>query len=180
MSILEIRRHTMRSKPGQQLSPSGISLAKYVGRSADNFDLVVSSEIPRAIETARAMGFAVNHQIPELGILPEEIFSAVAWPTSIENISKTVNNNEACSLFAGEQASHWYSVLDELSEHQSALIVTHGGIIELGAIGFAPDANHAAWGDAIGYCEGFRFTQALNGIFCEVLRVPSQLQLIHN
>lgn len=180
MSILEVRRHTMRSKPGQHISQSGISLANYVGRPTDHFDLVVSSEIPRAIETAIAMGFAVNYQISELGILPEGIFSAVAWPTSMGNISKTVSNNESCSLFAKEQASHWKSVLDKLSDHQSALIVTHGGIIELGAIGFAPDADHAAWGEAMGYCEGFRFTHTQNGVICEVLRVPSQFQLILN
>lgn len=180
MAVLEVRRHTMRSKPGQHLSQDGISLARYVGGSTGPFSIVVSSEIPRAIETAIAMGFATDYQIEDLGILPEEVFSAVAWPNAFGNMSKIVNEDETCQRFARKQANRWRAVLGQISDDQAALIVTHGGVIELGAIGFAPDADHAAWGDAVGYCEGFRFT--LNGprIDCEVLRVPEQLRLVLN
>ena len=180
MSVLEVRRHTMRHKPGQHLSQKGVSLANYIGKSAGPYNMVVSSEKPRAIETAIGMGFATDHQIAELGTMPEEVLCALAWPTSLGNISETVRKNEACYHFAREQANHWRTISDQLSDNQTALIVTHGGIIELGAIGFAPDADHATWGEAIGYCEGFRFTQVGGGVTCEVLRVPSQFQLTLN
>lgn len=180
MASLEIRRHTMRTKPGQHISKSGISLANLIGKSCSSFDLVVTSEIPRAIETAIAMGFAVDCQITELGILPESIYSAIEWPKSLKTLSETTKSNGLCNRYAKAQASHWNSVLDKLSDHQSGLIVTHGGIIELGAIGFMPNTNHALWGGAIGYCEGFKFTRDQGGIECEVLRVPSEFQQILN
>ena len=177
MSVLEVRRHTMRSKPGQHLSQSGVSLANYIGQSAGPFDMVVSSEKPRAIETAIAMGFATDRQVVELGMLPEEVLSTLAWPASLGNLSETVNKIEACNHFSKKQSNHWRSIWDQLSDNQTALIVTHGGIIELGAIGLAPNDDHATWGEAIGYCEGFRFSQIGGDVACEVLRVPSQFQV---
>ena len=36
------------------------------------------------------------------------------------------------------------------------LIISHGGIIEAGAVGSLPTADHAAWGRALDYCEGVR------------------------
>ena len=56
MRTLEVRRHTMRRKPGQRLSQDGIELARLVGDGSGHFDLVVSSNVRRAIETTIAMG----------------------------------------------------------------------------------------------------------------------------
>jgi hypothetical protein len=35
-------------------------------------------------------------------------------------------------------------------------MISHGGIVEAGAIGCLPDAGHTAWGRALDYCEGVR------------------------
>lgn len=180
MPILEVRRHTMRSKPGQHLSQDGVELANYVGKGTGPFDTVVSSEVPRAVETAIAMGFAIDYQIAELGVLPDNIYSAISWPNSMENISTLVDENEACRSFARKQANHWHAVLNHLSGNQTALIITHGGIIELGAVAFALGADYASWGGPIGYCEGFKFSHKEDEVICEVLRVPTQFQQIHN
>ena len=67
MRTLEVRRHTMRRKPGQRLSQDGIELARLVGDGSGHFDLVVSSDVPRAIETAIAMGYEVNEIDPKIG-----------------------------------------------------------------------------------------------------------------
>ena len=166
MPILEVRRHTMRAKPGQHLSQSGISLANYVGSSMAPFDLVVTSGKPRAIETAIAMGFATDHQVSELGLLPDDVLSALNWPSSLSNISKIVHEDDACGEFSRRQANCWRTVLDQISGEQVALIVTHGGIIELGALGLSPSADHSLWGDAIGYCEGFRSSPSWEMKFC--------------
>lgn len=180
MATLDVRRHTMRAKPSQHLSQSGIDLARHVGAACQPFDLVVTSEKPRAIETAIAMGFAVNRQITELGRLPDRVFAEFEWPQSLASIAERVKRNKRLSQYAGKQAGLWSSVLDGLSGGQSGLVITHGAIIELGAIGFLPDAEHAEWGAAIGYCEGFRITRRKSGIVCEVLRVPPQFQSILN
>ena len=69
MVTLEVRRHTMRVKPGQHLSHKGVSLARTVGLGIGPFDRVASSNLPRAIETAIAMGTAVDDVIEDLGRL---------------------------------------------------------------------------------------------------------------
>ncbi|NIZ60060.1 hypothetical protein DL239_03610 [Sedimentitalea sp. CY04] len=180
MPTLEVRRHTMRTKPGQHLSQTGVSLARHVGQDLSSFDLVVSSELPRAIETAIAMGFAADRMIAELGILPKEVLTAINWPNSLTNISQIVHENEACRQFSQNQAALWNAILGEMSGDQFALIITHGGIIELGALGLMPVGDPDSWGDAIGYCEGFRFTNQGNELICEVLRLPDQLRIINN
>ena len=180
MPVLEVRRHTMRAKPGQHLSQQGVELANLVGRTTGPFDLVLTSEKPRAIETAIAMGYAPTRQVDKLGLLPEPILDAVAWPNAIGNISKIVHHHRSCREFAREQADEWRSLASQLKDNQSALIITHGAIIELGSIGLCPNASHSTWGEAIGYCEGFRFTQLEDNTTCEVLRVPKSLQLIQN
>lgn len=62
MRVLEVRRHTMRSKPGKHLSQAGVSLARHVGETMGSFDRVVTSTLARAFETAIAMGFAVDER----------------------------------------------------------------------------------------------------------------------
>src|SRR4051794_10783960 len=52
MRYLEVRRHTMRTKPGEHLSQAGVDLARRVGEGMGHFDRVVSTLAPRAFETA--------------------------------------------------------------------------------------------------------------------------------
>ena len=73
----------MRRKPGQHLSQDGVSLAQHVGQDLNPFDLVVASELPRAIETAIAMGFAVDRLDVDLGVLPKEVLTAIAQPADL-------------------------------------------------------------------------------------------------
>lgn len=180
MPILEVRRHTMRAKPGQHLSQDGVSLAQHIGRALGPFDLVVTSELPRAIETAIAMGFSVDRYVADLGILPDIVLAALAWPNSLTAISKILEEDQNCLRFAQQQAELWRDIFDQLSDDQSALIITHGGIIELGALGFLPDGTPNNLGDAIGYCEGFRFTKQGETFTCEALQVDENLRLVHN
>ena len=88
MRTLEVRRHTMRRKPGQRLSQDGIELARLVGDGSGHFDLVVSSDVPRAIETAIAMGYEVNEIDPMLGQLPDDVFDSGVWPASFDKVEQ--------------------------------------------------------------------------------------------
>jgi hypothetical protein len=50
--------------------------------------------------------------------------------------------------------------------------ISHGGLIEAGAVGCLPEAEHAAWGGPCGYCEGVRlFFDGEQFVRGEVLRV---------
>jgi hypothetical protein len=65
MRWLEVRRHSLTKKDsargrGSHLSAEGVVLARRVGESLGPFASVVASASPRAVETAVAMGFAVD------------------------------------------------------------------------------------------------------------------------
>lgn len=72
----------MRRKQGAHLSREGIELARLVGSTSGPFSLVVTSTIPRAVETAIAMGFEVHETLDALRHLPSEVFDEVGWPRS--------------------------------------------------------------------------------------------------
>ena len=55
MSYLEVRRHSKRSRPEQHLNQWGVALARRVGGQIGPFDRVVTSPLPRCVETAVAI-----------------------------------------------------------------------------------------------------------------------------
>jgi hypothetical protein len=69
MRWLEVRRHSLtkkgaaRGRGGSHLSAEGVMLARLVGASLGPFASVVTSVSPRAIETALAMGLAVDDTV---------------------------------------------------------------------------------------------------------------------
>lgn len=180
MRMLEVRRHTMRRKPGAHLSQDGIELARLVGETSGPFSLVVTSPIPRAIETAIAMGHEVNETVELLGQLPLDVLSSAGWPSPFSRISQAVSSGGPAAFFAAELASLWRSIVERVPDSKQALIVTHGGFVELGAVAAAPEYSHSEWGDAIGYCEGVRLNFDGRFTSCEVLRVPDAYHLVEN
>ena len=46
MKTLEIRRHSIRSQPGEHLNQNGVILARLVGQNMGPFDRVVTSTLP--------------------------------------------------------------------------------------------------------------------------------------
>jgi len=82
MRSIEIRRHSYTKKgagrgKGSQLSVEGIALAHAIGTETGPFDLVLTSQVPRTLETAIAMGFAVDDQLAVLGDLPPDVFDEI-------------------------------------------------------------------------------------------------------
>ncbi len=73
-------------------------------------------------------------------------------------LARAVRKAGAAARYARRQAKLWQSIVSSLPVNGRALIVAHGGVIELGAIGCLPDADHAAWGGALDYCEGVRLS----------------------
>ena len=68
MRTLEVRRHTIRNLSSPHISQDGVDLARRVGQGLGKFDRVVTSTLPRAFETAIAMGYAVDEQIEQLSM----------------------------------------------------------------------------------------------------------------
>ncbi len=71
-SLIHIR-HSTRYQPGSNLNQEGVDKAIRAANkfkiSKFNVDLTITSKIPRAIQTAVAMGISVNETCDELWIL---------------------------------------------------------------------------------------------------------------
>lgn len=170
----------MRRKPGAHLSREGIALARVVAQSGKPYDLVVTSAIPRAIETAIAMGLEVDQIIEGLGQMPDAVDAEVGFPSPFRRVATAVAAGGAATRFATSQAELWRQVVQQVPDGGRALVVTHGLFIEMGAAACLPRADHAAWGGPIGYCEGMRLHYDGDWQHADVLRVPVGLQLIEN
>ncbi|OUS20065.1 hypothetical protein A9R01_18375 ['Osedax' symbiont bacterium Rs2_46_30_T18] len=177
---LEIRRHSMREKPGAHLNAQGIALAKLVAGHDKAYDLVVTSNIPRAIETAQAMGCCVDDIQAELGYLPGKVFEQINWPSCIANVAEVALLNKDCQTFAQLQSELWLKIASRIGQGEKALIITHGAFIELGLIATLAPMDYSELGPAFGYCEGIRLYFDKEQISFELLRVPKQYQLLEN
>jgi len=156
MRYLEVRRHTMRVEHGQHLSQAGVSLARRVGNALGPFDRVVTSTVPRAFETAIAMGFAVDEQLDQLSTLEDGVSAEIDWRAGFAVFARVIRQGGATARFAFRQADLWRSIVRALPDSGRALIITHGGIVEAGAVACLPQVDHATWGPSCDYCEGVR------------------------
>src|SRR5512143_551109 len=100
MKTIEVRRHSIRSKPGEHLNQSGVTLARLVGENLGPFDRVVTSALPRAFETAIAMGFAVDEQVELMNTCGEDVGREVSWPQPFSVYAKAIKRGDAAARYA--------------------------------------------------------------------------------
>ena len=82
MKTAVVLRHAERqdrSNNWSHLSQVGIEQAHRAGSRFERFDMVVTSPLPRAVETAVAMGFAVSRTHPGIQDIGERILEHVRW-----------------------------------------------------------------------------------------------------
>lgn len=172
MKTIEIRRHSIRAKPGAHLSQQGVTLARLVGQNLGPFDRVVTSTLPRAFETAIAMGFAVDEQNELMSTYENEVELEAPWPLSLAEYAEAVRRGGAATRYANRLADLYSQLADYLADGRAALVVSHGGVVEMGAVACLPDADHAAWGPHFECCEGLRLAwQDGRFVDAEILRV---------
>lgn len=155
---IEVRRHSMRVKPGQNLSRAGVELARRVGSTTGPFERVITSTISRAYETAVAMGFAVDEQLEPLAMFDNGVEDEVSWDAGFAAWGEAYRRGGAVTRYAKKHAAFLRDVAAALPPGGAALVVSHGGIVEAQAVGCLSDADHAAWGGACSWCEGVRLT----------------------
>lgn len=155
MRTLLLLRHAERAPGGVHLSERGVRLAEELGRRPPRFDRVVTSTKPRALETAEAMGYRVDAQLVALGGLPDELARWVdrAEPRSFAEFVGFVGEVMEAALHARVLADLLRSELERLPDRGRLLVVAHGGVLELAAVG-AVGAAAARWGPTLGYLEG--------------------------
>ena len=172
MKTIEIRRHSIRNKPGDHLSQQGVTLARRVGQNLGPFNRVVTSTLARAFETAIAMGFAVDEQNELMCTYGNAVEREVPWPATLRQYAKAVRMDGAAAQYAGHLAIVYCRLAEDLTDGSAALVINHGGIVELGAVACLPNAEHDAWGPHFDYCEGIRlFWDDRKFVDGEILRV---------
>jgi broad specificity phosphatase PhoE len=153
VSVVEIRRHAERAGPAEAtsaLSAAGRAMAERLARSAPRYAVVVSSPLPRARETAQLIGGRLDSADPAL--LPD--LSQLGLAGTIEEYAELLDQERERAL-ADEQAGAWARIAAAAGNGQ-ALVITHGGVIELAASRIARALGKPLRGAAFSYCEGVR------------------------
>ncbi|MFN8410811.1 MAG: hypothetical protein U0Z26_00330 [Anaerolineales bacterium] len=171
MKILEVRRHSIRFQPGDHLNQNGVELARLVGQSMGPFDMVVTSALPRAFETAIAMGFAVDEQNELLNTYGREVEKEAPWPLSFGDYVDVVKANGAATKYARKLMKYYTGIMNHIAEGRSALVISHGGVVELGVVGCLPNFDFSSWGGPVEYCEGAKLIWEEKFIRAEEVRV---------
>src|SRR5436189_2967826 len=102
MKTIEIRRHSMRFKPGEHLNQPGVMLARLVGQNLGPFDRVVTSTLPRAIETTIAMGFAADELNDTMSFYSDEVMQEAPWPISLAEYAEVIRRGGAAALYGNQ------------------------------------------------------------------------------
>ena len=158
MKTLEIRRHSLRIRFGQDLSEEGLALARLIGEEMGKFDRVVSSPLPRAVQTAEAMGFPVDETVDLLSTTGDSVDLECPWPASFDQYAAASRQNGPTARYTRRLADFYDQLVESLPEGGAALVVNHGGVVELSAVACLPTADFSTLGDYIDYCEGVRLT----------------------
>jgi broad specificity phosphatase PhoE len=166
MRLLEVRRHGHRKAGGgSQLSQQGVEAARRLGDRLGRFDYVAASVVPRARETAIAMGYAVDQEVVTLctdEAVHAEMQDSLWWtkPSPMTELGKLASRRGAIWRYGSSLAAIWRDLLTPLAAGKTALVIGHSGEIELGLICCFPDRDHSAWNPVFGPLEGARLTFA--------------------
>jgi len=158
MKYLEVRRHSKRNPPQPHLIQEGVSLARRLGNTLDHFDRVITSTVPRAFETAIAMGYAVDMELEQLAPYGGDVLDEIGLNASFDDAARVVAQGKHAAAYAQKMAHLWLELVGMANEGGCVLVVCHGGTIELGAVACLPNADHTSWGAHASYCEGVRLT----------------------
>jgi broad specificity phosphatase PhoE len=171
MRWLEVRRHSLTKKGvgrgrGSQLSAAGVALARRVGRSLGAFHRVVTSASPCAVETAVAMGYAVDDVIEmPSGYVPGEVdhHDQWRWPRPYRRYARLIARGGDLAEIAETHRTIWTRTVESVPDGAAALVVSHGGGIEPALVACLPAAEHESWGEPFHHCDGARLGFADGG-----------------
>jgi len=183
MRWLEVRRHSLTKKGaargrGSHLSAQGVALARAIGAELGSVAYVLTSTSPRAIETAIAMGLAVDDTVGlPSGYVPGEVefHQQWTWPQPYVRYAELITRGGGLASVAQAHRAVWTRVVEQVDEGAVALFVGHGGGIEPALVACLPDADHQRWDGLLGHCDGARLGFADGGFVDVEFRRASAL-----
>lgn len=131
-------------------------MARRVGNSMGHFERVVTSTLPRAFDTAIAMGFAVDYELDELMPANGLVTTEVDLDDSFADVARAIKQGRHAAHYASDMAKLWRELITLAGDGGSVLVIAHGGVIEMGVVACLPNADPTTWGRAASYCEGAR------------------------
>ena len=159
------KKGTERGK-GSHLSTEGVTLARQVGENLKPFHRVYVSPFPRTMETALAMGFAVDDVIDfSCGYVSGEFehHDQWGWEQSYVRFAEMLHSETNLAGLASADMLLWKNLLLAVPVGQRILIVSHGGSIEPTLVACLPHAEHREWGSPFSHCDGVLLTFASSG-----------------
>ena len=172
MRSVELRRHAYTKKGegrgrGSHLSQAGVDAARDEGRALHRVRYVAVSDSPRTLETAIAMGFAVDDVVGIAGSNTTgevEFHEWWSWPDPWAVYAERIAARPKLAEYARAQLDIIRSALDHVGDGEVALLIGHGGWIEptvVAALGVDRIAN---WGPSFEHLEGVRLAEE-DGVF---------------
>ncbi|GII93380.1 histidine phosphatase family protein [Sinosporangium siamense] len=164
MRWLDVRRHSLTKKGtargrGSHLSADGVALARLIGAGAGPYERVVTSSSPRAVETAVAMGFAVDDTVEMPsgyveGVIPKH--AQWEWAAPYARFAEIVRTGGVAAGVAEAHRAIWTDTVGGVPEGGTALLVGHGGGIEFALVACLQEDSHASWGAPFAHGDGVR------------------------
>jgi broad specificity phosphatase PhoE len=155
MKFLEIRRHSIRSESDKHINQEGVDLARATGNKMGKYKIVITSNKPRAFDTAIAMGYAVDKIMEVFGdfnSIAEEI-KGLSFNNFVDIVNTMKEKPNLKNIFENFHKL-CKNIVSELDDNDRSLIISHGGIIEGIVISMLPDKDYSSWGKLLECCEG--------------------------
>ena len=132
-----------------------------LAKTAPKYALVVASPLPRAKETAKRIGGRLDATLPallpDLGSYASSLFGEMA---TLADWARLLHEHPDARKFAEEQLPAWARIASRINEKDRALVVSHGGIVDLPAVFLMEQLRIAVAGASFGHGDGVRVTYA--------------------
>ncbi len=165
MRSIYVVRHSAREPHEPHLSLPGVRMARAQGELLGPMARVCSSPALRCIETVVALGCAVQEECDALA-LPDDDALAMEFDLigSFADAVRQIEHGTYMPAYARSLRTFVESIAEELYDHEDALLVTHGGVVEvLTALLAGADAT-AKLGMGVGFCDGVRLIIDNDGV----------------
>ncbi|MCK9824737.1 histidine phosphatase family protein [Nocardioides cavernae] len=167
MRSLVVVRHSMTRKgrpatdSGSHLSSEGVRSARALGDELPAFAHVAVGDQPRHLETAVALGCAVDERIAWPSGYVDRVVAhhdQWAWAEPFRTYAELLASSSALAEMAEAHLAHWHRMLSGVGDDAAVLVVSSGGSIEPVLVAAMPDDDHASWGSAFHHLEGARLS----------------------
>ena len=159
---VEMRRHSYTKKDegrgrGSHLSQEGIEAARAEGERLERVKYVAVSESPRTLETAIAMGLAVDDIVGIGGANSTgevEFHEWWDWPDPWAAYAERMSARPKLAAFAEAQFEIVRQAVARIGDGEAALLVGHGGWIEPTVVAAVGRDHLENWGPSFNHLEG--------------------------